>query len=840
MELLIVVLVIVLIAAPILGIAAYVRVRVLMGRVRSLEAEMSDLRRAMNRMTAQAGQAKTATFPAVQKLAVQETAKAPAERLQEATALAPEDATPAIAESAATEKTEEQIPESISEALPAAAGIEASPIAETTGVGTTPIGAASGVEAPVVLTDLIRAKVARYTSTSASSSNENADAPSRDTVSRRDNRFELQLGTRWLNWAGAVLLLFGVAYFLKYAYDNGWIGPQGRLAIGTFAGVVALALGERFRRKKWDVLFQSLSGIGIGIFYICVYFSFQIYHLAGQQMAFGLASCVTLLAIALAVVHDARYIAVFGLVGGFLSPILLSTGENHPYGLFSYIILLDLVALGAAYFRKWRIVDILSFAGTALIYAGWADKFYFADRSGQLTPALIFISIFFVMFLVIPTLNSLVRRTDLFPDGPIMVLLNSVFALACYYVMLYTDHRWALGFVVLGQALIVFMLFQAWIRRLGPSNPTSESLLIIALAQVILAVPLHLRMYGIAITWGAESAVLAWLGVKYRKELVRLGAIVALMAGVGNLLSHLPIHTLLFVPVFNLPFGAWMFVAASGFAAAKILSRPGEATHQFAKKIALAAFLIGFATLCYGLTLEVAAFWSVRIERPGSMAYQGVSLSVLWSVIAATTAVVLYKSGMLARPWRALAAACYIAAAWLFLLMLVEHPVQSRMLFLNPALLSYLAFPAALWIAASLFWNRGARTWWTVFESAGHVALALVLAAEFTRWGGYHGNGASQRIASSFLSASWALLAFALIWFGLYRRVRLRRILGFGLFATTVAKVLLIDMSELEKVYRILSFIASGLLLVTASYFYQRYVPVLLSEQDRSESLREG
>ena len=112
---------------------------------------------------------------------------------------------------------------------------------------------------------------------------------------------EMLLGTRWLSTIGIIMLLFAAGFFLKLAYDNAWIGPQGRLLIGTVAGIVALGLGERFRRKQWDVLFQTLTGGGLATFYLCIFFSFQIYHLTGQSVSMTLATAVTVFAVGLAV-----------------------------------------------------------------------------------------------------------------------------------------------------------------------------------------------------------------------------------------------------------------------------------------------------------------------------------------------------------------------------------------------------------------------------------------------------------------------------------------------------------------------------------------------------------
>ena len=141
--------------------------------------------------------------------------------------------------------------------------------------------------------------------------------------SQSPNALEMKLGTKWLNWVGIVMLVIGIGFFMKYAYDNAWIGPKGRLAIGTLFGITALFVGEYFRRQSLKISFQVLSGGGLAAFYLCVYFSFQIYHFADQPVSMVLAILITLLAVVMAVAHDAKAIAVLALIGGFLSPVLL-------------------------------------------------------------------------------------------------------------------------------------------------------------------------------------------------------------------------------------------------------------------------------------------------------------------------------------------------------------------------------------------------------------------------------------------------------------------------------------------------------------------------------------
>jgi uncharacterized membrane protein len=637
---------------------------------------------------------------------------------------------------------------------------------------------------------------------------------------------EMKLGTRWLNWVGIVMLLVGVAFFLKYAYDNAWIGPKGRLALGTLFGITALFMGERFRRKDWDILFKVLTGGGLASFYLCIFFSFQIYNLSTQTVSMLLAILVTGLAVAMAVTHNAMSIAILALIGGFSSPVLLSTGQNHPYALFSYIAILNLVAMGSAYFRRWRALDLLCFIGSAILYLGWYDKFYARD---QLTPALLFISLFYLMFLLIPTLHSLVRRIPETREVLALIVLNAVFSFGCYYQVLFMDHRYAMGFVALGQAALVLVLFQLWAGRLGKDSHAAGSLLIVSLGLVTIAIPIQLKLYGIPVAWSMEGAVLTWLGIRFRHRIPRVSGVLALILAAGGLVHRLPLHKAIFTPIFNVPFGSWIVVIAMAVTAAYLLNRDKETDERWTPVLAAIAAILAFVLTCGLLTFEVSQFWTINHRIARFRTYEFSSLIILWSVIPTVTAYILLRQG--SQKGMYLSWACFAFGALVFLGGLTHYRHPSSWLMVNVTFAPKLFFIIALWWCAKLCRRRELVLGGDILELAGHGFLALLLAFEFERWGRYS-DLITRKMGTSLISAGWALQAFIVIWIGLATRNRFLRYTGFILFGFAIAKTLFIDLSEFEKVYRIVSFVASGLLLVCAGYFYQRYSAMLLERPD--------
>lgn len=633
--------------------------------------------------------------------------------------------------------------------------------------------------------------------------------------------FEAALGGKWLAWGGAVMFIIGIAFLLKYAYDNDIIGPQGRLAIGVLSGVVALVTGDVLRRRDYTALFQTLTGLGVAIFYTCIYFSFEVYELTGPQFSMALAVGVTVGAIALAVGHDALSIAVLAVIGGFLSPVLLSTRENQPYILFTYITLLDGVALGAAYFRRWRGLDLFTFACTFILYQSWYVNAY---DDGQMAPALLYTTVFYLLFLLIPILNSLARKAPEGLDGLTLIVANAFLSLYSYYNVLFEDYRSALGFVALGQAALVFALFRLWVIRIGRAGRTGQSLLIISLALITLAIPLELELYGIPIVWAAEGVLFVYLGIRFNNSIARVGGIGALVLAAGGLLYRLPLHELAFVPVFNVPFGSWLLViAASAGAAFLLLRHEYDETDPERFSWVLPAAL-SYVLVCVLLSLETAGYWEFA-ETARRTNAQFSSLVVLWAVIPSVTLAVLYALRL--RPLYFVSWIGYGVSALFFLGAIVEYHTDASLFLLNATFLTKLALILSVWVAAAWMRREQLAIAGDALELSAHFALVVLMAAELDRWSGVT-DVISPQMGQGLISAAWAAQAFTLIFLGLLRPNRNRRYFGFALFALAAVKTIGFDVRE--PVYKIVSFLATGVLALAAAYFYQRLSPRLLGE----------
>ncbi|MBM4081950.1 MAG: DUF2339 domain-containing protein, partial [Planctomycetes bacterium] len=210
-------------------------------------------------------------------------------------------------------------------------------------------------------------------------------------------QFEEIVGKRWMTWVGVLALFLSAGFFVKYALDRQWMGDRARVALEIGFGIAVLALGEHFVRKKMTALGQGLLGGGLAILYVTLFAAFGHYKVIQQTAAFGSMVVVTAVGMWLAVRHDAVPVSFLAVLGGLLTPVMVSTGRDARDALFSYLLLLDVGVLGVAFFRRWRTLDILTFIGTWVLFAGWFREFYYPSA---IRPTLLWLGGFYAVFLI--------------------------------------------------------------------------------------------------------------------------------------------------------------------------------------------------------------------------------------------------------------------------------------------------------------------------------------------------------------------------------------------------------------------------------------------------------
>jgi Predicted membrane protein (DUF2339) len=190
--------------------------------------------------------------------------------------------------------------------------------------------------------------------------------------------WEQFMGVKGFAWVGGFALFMGVAFFVKYSFDNNLIPPELRVAIGFLTGLGLLVGGAVMSRRNFPTLSQTLCATGVVILYAVTFSCRAFYHFPffGPFATFVFMVLITATAFLLAARLNAMVVAILGMLGGFLTPILLSTGEDNPWGLFGYIAVLDIGLVVVALNRRWHFLFALAALGTAIMQIGWAAKFF--------------------------------------------------------------------------------------------------------------------------------------------------------------------------------------------------------------------------------------------------------------------------------------------------------------------------------------------------------------------------------------------------------------------------------------------------------------------------------
>jgi uncharacterized membrane protein len=339
---------------------------------------------------------------------------------------------------------------------------------------------------------------------------------------------------------GILVLFIGVSFLLKYAADHGLVPIELRLAGVAAGGIVLLVLGWRLRHRRAGYALM-LQGGGIGILYLTVFAALRLYQLVPPTLAFVLLAGMAFFSALLAIVQDSKALAITGAAGGFLAPILASTGGGSHVALFSFYAVLNAGILFIAWFKAWRELNLVGFAFTALIGLAWGTDRYKPEFFGTTEPFLI---LFFLMYVTIAVLFAMRQSPKLthYVDGTIVFGVPLV-AFGMQAAML-RDTEFGAAISALAVAalyLVLATILQA--KKRDTLRLLVESFLALGIGFATLAVPLALDARWTSAVWAVEGAAIVWVGVRQNRKLARaFGMFLQIAAGLAFLskFNHLP------------------------------------------------------------------------------------------------------------------------------------------------------------------------------------------------------------------------------------------------------------------------------------------------------------
>ncbi len=233
------------------------------------------------------------------------------------------------------------------------------------------------------------------------------------------------IGENLINKIGIAILVLGIGFFVKFAIDKEWINPVGRVLIGILCGGILVGFAH-FTRNSFRAFSSVLVGGGMAIFYITITIAFHNYKIMPQSVAFAIMVLITLFSVLLSIAYDRKELAVLAIIGGFASPFMVSTGDGNYKILFTYVLILNIGMLILSYFKRWNIINVITFIFTILLYGGWLSAKFALMEVKPYGGALIFGTLFYLTFFTMNIINN-VKENKKFLAFEISILIANTF-----------------------------------------------------------------------------------------------------------------------------------------------------------------------------------------------------------------------------------------------------------------------------------------------------------------------------------------------------------------------------------------------------------------------------
>jgi len=617
---------------------------------------------------------------------------------------------------------------------------------------------------------------------------------------------EARIGGRWLLYIGTAVLVFGIGFFVKYAFDNQWVTETARVVLGAVVGLVMVATGRRFVSRGYNLYGEIVAGGGFVALSVSTWAALNLYGLISRPVAFGLMVLMTAGAAVMADRLVSQALAFVAVIGGFLTPTLVGGPEDAQVVLFTYVAMLVAGTMYLVARHDWRWLNLVSYALTLLTFVGWAAAHYTAAKY---LPTQFFLAVFAGMFgwLYLQEWRSADSKNKVVP----VLVLGSIpllFHLAS--VANLVDHSLAFLVYVIAVTLAGVMLSvrvdRPWIR----------------LATFVAVTPVFLAWVGnhTASSWVVAGAVV--LAAEYAMHLAGVWERIVRQPDPwprGDLvLFHLNALALfggLYILVdanwpYSTPFLALGLAAWHGALAWRLRAQSGEA--------AVNGLAAAFAMLGFAIGLRFDDWWALVgwVTEAGAIYWAGLRMGRAWMRLGGGILLVAVLARFVTMDFFDTPAG--FAAVWnprvgatlvIIGVMYVMSAFYRR--FVGPAAArrdgEYAALLVGANVLAVLLLSVEINSYWRL-RSADDATASLALLAS--------------------LSMAWGLYGTALVAVGIQRRYAPLRYLAVTLLLVTVGKVFLIDLSQLGGIYRIIGFMGLGVFLLLGAWLYQRYRDVIL------------
>ena len=616
-----------------------------------------------------------------------------------------------------------------------------------------------------------------------------------------------------------VAFILGIGLFLKYSIDKDWIPIWGRVLIGIVVGKAMLFAGIKMINNKHKLFSESLFGGGIAVLYLSIFAAFALegFMFISATYAYVAMIMITILAGIISVRFDAKSTAIFGLIGGFATPFLLSTGSGNYVGLLTYMLMLNLGVLFISIYKKWSLLAWMAFIITSVTALGsvW-------ETVDDFIPLVLLYGAFFIIYSIVPFINE-IRGKEQYLEKSFVFLFwaNFIVAILSYLALFEHYNIELLYYAVVTVILAGYLLIYA--SLLAKKNVLLKNLFYIVLAQsiaLLLVTPAFIFSgSSLTIVWAVESLMLLWIATKSKEATYALFALVGFVITIFRYLvfdvlsdyellafSAQKAETLQYVQALAV---TSLFVIGSLFTGYKLLKKSSLDFKYVSTELVKWMLFMGTFFGAYLVLTFIASLLTGM--------YKVDIFSMVYMLIIALFAFILYKSAYLQ-------SAKVIFYLFLGLLMIgfVDNIIHISGSNTMISLLNFLLFMVVVGFIYTIAFKESNLKVSNYKLSNLMLGVGIGLLFIFLNVEVYHLVKLYSPAGTKFaITLLWITFGIALFVYGIIKDVKISKLVGTALILLSILKAFFLDLANLDSIYRIVLFLILGAILFGLSYFYQ-------------------
>lgn len=656
------------------------------------------------------------------------------------------------------------------------------------------------------------------------------------------------VGENLVSKIGIVILVLAIAFFVKYAIDNDWIGPVGRVGIGILCGGVLTALAHKLR-KSYHAFSSILIGGGLAVFYFTITLAYHEYHLFTQPVTFIIMLIITAFAVLLSILYNRQELAVIALIGGFATPFMASKNSGDYVSLFIYLIILNTGLLFIAYRKSWRLLNLMAFVFTIILFGAWLFRLAYDTKATVYRNGFVFATGFYILFFAINIAHNIKEHKKFIASDFGILLANTClyFSAGLYLLKQMEATSWQGAF---SAAMGVFNLAISFI--LFRNNKVDKNILYlligITLTFVSLTAPIQLKGNHITLFWASETVLLFWLSQKSQIRIIYISSVLVWMAMVGSLLLdwlNIYVASNDVIPIIaNKGFVTTLYASLSCFVLWYMKKDVTVAKPGFVDNIATRNILLAAACL---LLYASGAF---EVGYQFATRYPGVPLQWLYLLLYSLAFVILFD--ILSRRSNLFKEPEYIAVLfaggilWYLLsagyTFHIQQELQKQKAYnihftahWVSALLMIVAFLRLIQLCRynikSKYINYGTLTWIISIAVVIFISIEFYIASNAVFFPATRREDIRRIYIKAGLPIVWSLCSFAMMWLGMNKKYKPLRIISLALFSLTLVKLFLFDIRNIPMAGKIAAFFCLGVILLIVSFMYQRLRKIIIEDE---------